>query len=86
MDRGNADDYIDREILATGMAMENMLEEIMKKVAVLSATVEGIAIRMVVLEQALRLKRNERGYFEIEKCLTFLGLEGGPATGTTDIV
>ena len=77
VEKDNADGYLAREIMSTGLTLASLLNEFHPEQLLYSSAIERLVRRLWVMEKSLSMERQDRGAFVL-KMLGFMGLGHGP--------
>lgn len=83
--KDNADGYLARQILTSGLTLCSLLDEFHPQVLIYGSAVERLVRHLLVLERATTKDRADQGAFLAEK-LSFMGIGGGALPETAELL
>lgn len=84
IEKDNADGYLAREIVSSGLTLPSLLNEFHQAQMIYSNTVERLVRRLWVIEKSLSINRPDRGSYLV-KMLGFMGLGSDPVSLPEDL-
>ena len=83
--RDNADGYLAKQILITGLTLACLLDECHPDQVLYLGAVERLVRALVVMEEAVEKEKTERGKYLVEM-MSFLGIGGGVTRQTAELL